>query len=218
VFWRGIFQLQIGVDSARLADGVRGKIKRCVSFIIHRSRQKVVLAQVECPDRTCGVGPVYGEAICVYQQGVGFQCRRTNCNTQNGVQYCQCQLANCNSPCTFTQEQEDACNHQSCHIFNEWFCECEDHTGLPDCRTSQRRHQHRHQKKHRHQNLRQHQNLRHNAANMWISVARDLAVILSSVVRTLFQDIASSAITRAIALKVLRARVDSALRLQLSST
>jgi len=55
------------------------------------------------------------------------------CNFQEGVNYCMCELASCDSPCAFTQQQEDACNSQSCHIFNEWFCECEDHTGRPDC-------------------------------------------------------------------------------------
>lgn len=130
----GNYQLQIGVHAGRFSDGSSwedrdGTQQNHISY----SRNKSLAPQVECPDETCAVGPDHGEAQCWSQPGVRTVCRLTYCTIQEGVRYCMCELANCDSPCNFTQQQEDACNHQSCHIFNEWFCQCEDKTGTPAC-------------------------------------------------------------------------------------
>jgi hypothetical protein len=130
----GNLQLQVGVHAVRFADGSSWEDRDSTrQNHISSSRNESPSAQVECQDRTCAVGPQHGEAQCWDQPGVRTACRLTYCNFQEGVNYCMCELASCDSPCAFTQQQEDACNRQTCHIFNEWFCDCEDHTGGPDC-------------------------------------------------------------------------------------
>ena len=131
---KGRFQLKIGVGSLTFGDGTSWD-ERDVPQSNHSSivRTGMSLAQGDCQDETCGVGPQHGEAQCWEQPNVGFQCRLINCNLQEGVTYCICDLKSCNDPCSFTQEQENACNSQSCHSYNEYFCDCEDHSGDPFC-------------------------------------------------------------------------------------
>ena len=128
----GNFQIQIGIGAVSFADGSSWD-DRDVARFNHAPARVASQQQADCGNQTCGVGPVHGEAQCWDQANVGLNCRLIYCNLQEGVTYCLCDLKSCNNACTYTQEQEDACNRQSCHLFNEWFCECEDHSGDPFC-------------------------------------------------------------------------------------
>jgi hypothetical protein len=129
----GEFHLQVSLGSVSFLDGSvwNDTDKPQLSHASANRGLHSLQDPFECPDNTCAVGPDHGEAQCWYQQNVGFQCRLSQCTVQNGTSYCICDLANCNDPCPFTPEEEAACNSQPHHIFNEWFCECEDQTPAP---------------------------------------------------------------------------------------
>lgn len=128
----GNFLLEIGIDSVTFADATSWDDRDQVQ-LNHSSvaRSLSVAAQAACQDRVCAVGPVHGEAQCWDQQNSGLNCRLTNCNFQDGTNYCVCDPKICG--CAFTQAEVEACEAQECHLYNEWFCECEDLTGTEAC-------------------------------------------------------------------------------------
>jgi hypothetical protein len=85
----GNFTLKIRVGEALYADGSiwRGEPTRFLkaSYLTSSSAQT-------CPNKGCGTGPVHGEAQCpgLYYVAGGLGCFMTNCNYQNGVNYCIC--------------------------------------------------------------------------------------------------------------------------------
>lgn len=125
----GNFLMRIGIGAVRFADGTTWKDSSQPQ--LNHVLSLAPAQDFECPDNVCAVGPVHGEAQCWNQPLVGSQCRLRQCNLQEGTNYCICDYANCNAPCVFSPEQEAACNSQPHHIFNEWFCDCEDHSPAP---------------------------------------------------------------------------------------
>ncbi len=129
----GNYQLQIGVGSIAFADGSSWDDQDVARFNHSSIARTEYQNQAPCGDQICGTGPQHGEAQCWDQPMSGFNCRLINCNLQEGVTYCICDLKSCNDTCSFTQAQEDACNSQSCHVFDEFFCDCVDNSNDPFC-------------------------------------------------------------------------------------
>ena len=128
----GNFKLEIGVNSVRFADESSWDDQDAVQ-LNHSStaRDELPVAQAGCQDKVCYVGPVHGEAQCRNQAESDTNCRLTNCNWQEGTNYCLCDVKVCG--CSFTEQDVEDCENQSCHVYNEWFCDCEDLTGTLAC-------------------------------------------------------------------------------------
>lgn len=126
----GNFRIEIGVDSARFEDGSTWNDQNAAQLNHSSSRRNEPL-QAGCQDKVCAVGPDHGEAQCWAQSESGMNCRLIHCNFQEGTNYCECDPKVCG--CTFTESEEQECEAQDCHIYNEYFCECEDKTGTPAC-------------------------------------------------------------------------------------
>ena len=88
----GIFQLKVKVGEVRYADGSSWKGGEATIKFINASYSLPTPTQTTCPNKGCGTGPVHGEAQCpgLYYVAGGLGCTMSNCNYQNGVNYCIC--------------------------------------------------------------------------------------------------------------------------------
>ncbi|HMG73946.1 MAG TPA: hypothetical protein VK582_10630 [Pyrinomonadaceae bacterium] len=130
----GNFKLMVGVGSVRFADGTvwTDTDVRKFSHSV-RSSGRAVPTQDYCPDTYCGTGtPTRWQCLVNHIGYQGWRCHLYACHEDptNHVTYCYCDMQLCSDTCSFTQADVDSCQSQQCHIYNEWFCTCDDHTGI----------------------------------------------------------------------------------------
>jgi hypothetical protein len=86
----GKFQLKLRVSEVTFADGSVWKYE--APRVIKAAYARPAPARAVCPNTGCGTGPEHGEAQCpgLYYVAGGNGCSLSNCNMQEGVNYCIC--------------------------------------------------------------------------------------------------------------------------------
>ena len=117
----GNFLLSLRVSEVTFGDGSTWEDK--VKFkMVKAAYRSPAPAQTSCMNSICGVGAVYGEAVCGVYYSYGDRCFKHNCNTQpNGVQYCSCENRRCDNCASAWQQPED-CGMDE--YYNYTWCEC----------------------------------------------------------------------------------------------